>query len=246
MPSNHSASHVAETYRRGQVEWALWQWFADPQDKNHPPKAFLTRIKRLLELDRKGDVPRGAETIPVSRYTFCDEKPPGLGTDLDYTPFNAFCLAVGLDMLDAGFKQSEVVFVLRYLRGDLEREYERALTYRPVPRAFRLHQDMPDVPTFMEKGTKKADPRIFLILQKVELVERLTPNKTRKPGDAPVVLEPLILHGIEALREELHRMNYNYRHALVFEIALTAAKVEEFLKQAPIVKRGRRPADEKG
>ena len=44
------------TYKRGQVEWALWRAFTmarSPDDG--PPPIFKTRIKRLLDLDRDLD-----------------------------------------------------------------------------------------------------------------------------------------------------------------------------------------------
>jgi hypothetical protein len=229
------------SYRRGQVEWALWRWFADVQDDDLPPKPFLTRIKRLLEIDRSDNVPRGAETVPVVRFAFINQ-PANKGTDVEFSAFNAFCLAFGLDMLDAGFNQSEVVFVLRYLRNELEQEYERALERPPAPRMFGLAEDMPDVPSFEERGIRKADPRIFMILNKVELVERFPRWTAKGAKEAPLILKPVFRHGIEALRDELHELGYNHRRALVFEIAHAAVIVTDLLKKAPEIKRGRRPA----
>jgi hypothetical protein len=41
------------TYKRSQVEWALWGLFAQQPaaDPNDIPPVFRTRIKRLIELD---------------------------------------------------------------------------------------------------------------------------------------------------------------------------------------------------
>ena len=227
------------SYRRGQVEWALWRWFGERQGDDLPPKPFLTRIKRLLEIDRSDSVPRGAEAVPAARFAFIDQAPANKGTDVEFSAFNAFCLALGLDMLDAGFNQSEVVFVLRYIRNELERQYQRALERPPTPRTFRLAGDMADVPSFEDRGIRKADPRIFMILDKVELVERLPTSKAK---GTPTILKPAFRRGIKALWDELHRLDHNRRRALVFEIAHTAVRVTELLKQAPEIKRGRRPA----
>jgi hypothetical protein len=236
-------SEAQTSYRRGQVEWALWRWFADPQGEEPPPKPFLTRIKRLLEIDRSDNVPRGAETVPVVRFAFIDQAPANKGSDVGFSAFNAFCLAFGLDMLDAGFNQSEVVFVLRYIRNDLDREYKRALERPPLPRTFRLAEEMPDVPSFHEKGVTYADPRIFMVLQKVELVERFPTWKAKGANQAPLILKPIFKRGIETLRNELHELGYNNRRALVFEIAHTAVIVTDLLKKAPEIKRGRPPAN---
>ena len=230
------------TYRRGQVEWALWRWFADVQRDDRPPKPFLTRIKRLLEIDRSDSVPRGAEAVPVVRFAFIDQAPANKGTDVEFSAFNAFCLAIGLDMLDAGFNQAEVVFVLRYIRNDIKQEYERALKRPPTPRTFAPAKDMPDLPSFEERGLRKADPRIFMILNKVELVERFPTWKAKGTKGAPLISKPVFRHGIEALRDEVHELGYNHRRALVFEIAHTAVIVTNFLKKAPVIKRGRRSA----
>ena len=57
------------TYRRGQVEWALWRAFTLARSPGEgPPPIFKTRIKRLLDLDRDLDVSVfGANTIRPAR-----------------------------------------------------------------------------------------------------------------------------------------------------------------------------------
>ena len=45
---------------------------------------------------------------------------------------------------------------------------------------------------------------------------------------------------MEALKTELQKMHFEYRKALVFELAHTAAMVSDLLKEAPLVKRGRK------
>ncbi len=103
----------ADSYKRGQVEWALWRFFLQGRQVGpEQQKVFLTRIKRLLELDRGEDLGAKTET-PHARFAFADVAPEGKGTDVDFRPFNAFCLALALDLLDTGFKQSEIVFLLR-------------------------------------------------------------------------------------------------------------------------------------
>jgi hypothetical protein len=44
-----------ETYRRSQLEWALWKLATlDAENRNEPISAFRARIKHLLQLDRAG------------------------------------------------------------------------------------------------------------------------------------------------------------------------------------------------
>ncbi len=76
----------ADSYRRGQVEWALWRFFLQGrQAGTKPPKVFLTRIKRLLELDRGEDLGEKTET-PYARFAFADATTEGKGTDVDFRP----------------------------------------------------------------------------------------------------------------------------------------------------------------
>ena len=69
---------------------------------------FLTRIKRLLEIDRSLEQ-TDLQAQPNSNFAFV-APPERAGSEVAFTAFDAFCLAVALDLHDAGFKQSEVVF----------------------------------------------------------------------------------------------------------------------------------------
>ena len=84
-------------------------------------RVFRTRIKRLLDIDRDLDL-TGAEVPPETDYAFA--APPSVeGAEAGYRAVDAFCLAIALDLLDSGFKQSEIVFLMRYLRPELERRF---------------------------------------------------------------------------------------------------------------------------
>ena len=99
------------TYKRGQVEWALWRAFTlarSPGDG--PPSIFRTRVKRLLDLDREFDTSE-MEVPPTCAFAFVEPSDGGSGFETQYAPFDVFCLAIGLDLLDVGFKQGEIVLV---------------------------------------------------------------------------------------------------------------------------------------
>ena len=115
-----------ETYGRGQVEWALWCSFARGRfNTADVPQIFRTRIKRLLDIDRKPNLGH-AEVPPKAKYSFV-APPPVEGAEAAYRAVDAFCLAIALDLLDCGFKQFEVVFLMRYLRTRLEQRYPSLL-----------------------------------------------------------------------------------------------------------------------
>ena len=230
----------AECYKRGQVEWALWRFFLQGRQVGpEQQKVFLTRIKRLLELDRGEDLGAKTET-PHARFAFADAAPEGKGTDVDFRPFNAFCLALALDLLDTGFKQSEIVFLLRHIRDDLETWFERILLSPPTGRQRIRPEARPEAPTLVDDhGREYADCRVFVVINKIEIKEIFQLLGGSKLASGPLILEPVYCRGIEALRNELDRMGVDKRKAMIIEIAHVAAGISEILPRAPVMKRGR-------
>lgn len=218
-------NQAGTTYRRGQVEWALWQFFTLSRlASNEPPKVFLTRIKRLLEADRADKVPAGQHYQPDSDFAFSSTKTEGQGVDATFSAFDAFCLALALDLLDVGLKPSETVFLLRYLRTALAVEFKAILRDPPPPPRQR----------------PAKDKRVFWVIQKVELTEIYDQATPRRKGQkTPIFLEPKFCHGAEDLLKELDPMNWTYRKALVVEIAYLADNLTKLLAKAPLKKRGR-------
>ena len=234
-----------ETYRRGQVEWAIWRFFtlmrSAPPD---PPKVFLTRIKRLLETDRHDRVPDSQDFGPAASFAFSSTKSEGQGTDAVFSAFDAFCLALALDLTDVGFKPSEIVFLLRHLRPSLLVEFEAVARDPPSPvRRPEPATHRPDLPSYQLKGRDLADGRVFWVVQKVELKEIYIPGPAKqKKSQSPIFLEPKFCRGIQALSTELNQMNtekWGYRKALVLEIAYLATELSRLLSKAPPIKRGR-------
>ena len=228
------------TYGRGQVEWALWRSFTIGRSStgNEVPRIFRTRIKRLLEIDRDLDL-SGAEVPPEASYAFAPP-PSDQSGDTAYRSVDAFCLAIALDLLDAGFKQAEVVFLMRYLRPDLESRFADLLTPPSlISRQRARAKDYPHLPTYKENGQLYADKRLFLVLQKVEMTEIIS-TVERPRYRFPVILEPIFCEGMEALTEALHDLMPNRRRAVtVLELAANAQAIAAFLNEAPTIPRGR-------
>lgn len=231
------------TYRRGQVEWALWRAFTlarSPGDG--PPAVFKTRIKRLLDLDRDLDV-AALGAAPPSAFAFVEPTDGGSGTEVPYTSFDAFCLALALDLLDVGFKQGEIVFLMRHLREPLE-DWFPALVDRPslIDRQRPLAKMHPRLPRLERGGGKAplADARVFLILNRIEMTEVLAPAPPRRKGSPAVFLEPVFCEGVAALQARLDAlMPLHRRTVITLEIAAVAQAVSAFLDAAPFVPRGR-------
>jgi hypothetical protein len=234
-----------QTFKRGQVEWGIWRFFTLLKSASpDPPPVFLTRIKRLLETDRHDKVPAGQDVDPPAPFAFSSAESEGKGVDAVFTSFDAFCLALALDLVDIGFKPSEIVFLLRYLRPKLEEQFEMVLREPPPPmRQRQLAKGRPTLSSYRSGGHDWADGRVFWVIQKVELKEiyAQTPGR-RKKSDIPIFLDPTFCRGIEMLIEELGDMNtgrWGYRKALVLEIAYLADGLTDLLSKAPLTKRGR-------
>jgi hypothetical protein len=232
---------VERTYGRGQLEWALWRSFARASfSKEDAPQKFRTRIKRLLEIDRDLDL-SDAEVPPESDYSFAP--PPSRG-EAAYSAIDGFCLAIALDLLDAGFKQAEIVFLMRYLRPELQARFRGLLE----PPSLIDHQryrakDYPHLPSFRHRGRDYADARVFVILQKVELKE-IIPKAFRERHAGPVILEPLFCAGVVELGARIEDLMPNRRRAVtVLELKATAQAVQVYLDEAPVIRRGRPKAE---
>ncbi|MBV9635359.1 MAG: hypothetical protein JOZ40_12095 [Methylobacteriaceae bacterium] len=198
---------------------------------------FRTRIKKLLDLDRSWKRP--CQAAAAASAAFSDAPPEGSGVDGAYTAFDAFCLAVALDFLGAGFKQQEVTLLMSRLRFTLREPFELALKFPPArttPAGRRHHLNS----NIKQRFNNAADRRIFLAIQRVEFNEEFPALAAPgRAGIAPIFQDPPILYGRDKLCEELDRMSHLYRRAMIVEIAHTAAGVVEFLKQAPAISRGR-------
>lgn len=202
---------------RPQAEQALWAWFSG--EVSDAPPVFLGRIKKLLDLDFQPTVIAGASVIGAARHAFHDHEPQGTGSETQYSPFDVFCVAIGLDFFDLGFKQGEVVFLLRHVRGDLAREFAGILM---SPLAGCMQQD--------------TDNRLFMTAGKVELVER-----TSVPLAKPLILKPQFARGLEAANGLIEHLGYSDRKSILIEIGNTAVLVCNHLSQSPAARKGRPP-----
>lgn len=229
-------SNVA--YKRGQVEWALWRAFTLHRNRSdEPPQVFKTRIKRLLDVDREdGPDPTSAA------HAFAATAGGGTGVETLFAPFDAFCLGLALDLLDIGFKQGEVVLVMRHLREELD-EWFPDLIERPslIDRQNHLARQHPDLPIIERPGRAPlADARVFLLLNKVELTEAMLLPDGGSRSPQPVILAPEICVGVAGLEKRVQALMPLHRRSLiVVEVAALAQAIVAFLDEAPALARGR-------
>ena len=230
-----------QAYKLGQVKWAVWRYFTATHlgAPRAVPLAFANRLNRLLELDRKMNKDTRSET-KQARFAFHDTPPQGKGAEQAYSPFNAFLLAIGLDFVEAGFKQSEVVFLLRHIRHGLLEHFEGI---QKNPSAFRqsLHpKSRPDCPTYWNGNVELADCRVFLLVDQSEFLEQFPGAVENWPKGKPFFFEPAFCRGVKELGEVLsERMPNRRRKTFVVELSQAGSLVPEFLKGSPAFARGR-------
>jgi hypothetical protein len=225
-----------QTYRRSQVEWALWKFSTlDLPSGDEPISTFRARVKHLLQLDRAGVIFTTAKHPPCVDHALSSQQTEGTGIDAAFTAFDAFCLALAVDFLRAGFKQSEVLLLLGHLRPRLSGPFNEIVSAGAAP-AFRSRLDR------RSGGAEEAgkDRRVFLVVERVEFSEAFPAfaalGKGQKGG---IFREPSFCYGIDALRDKLDKMDHLFRRAIVFEIAQMARRIAAFLDEAPLKKRGR-------
>jgi hypothetical protein len=227
---------IVDVYRRAQVEWALWKLFTRNSGGHGVPNfAFESRIRKLLELDRTHVDPRLPKS---SQYAFSDAERPGTGGQLEFTPENIFCLAIALDLMELGFKQAEVVFLLRHTRHSFGAKFRSILSLNvPFDRTRLPAKDfrqLPPEPRFTNDHVAYADPRQFAIIRRLDL------GWLRSSARACDILSPAFAEGLTHLSRQLAEIDQNSRKAVVLEIASAARLlIQKILPEVPEVRRGR-------
>jgi hypothetical protein len=224
----------SQTFRRNQVEQALWKFATlDRQSHHEPNSAFKARVKHLLDLDRSGVVFQRAKVAPKVDRALGSGASEGTGTDAQFTLADTVCLGLALDMLRAGFKQGEVLLIVGYLRPSLENRVigEILLSQPEIRPAAPRRQARPE--------SEQPDRRVFLVLNRVEAGEEFAAFNLKRPN-VPILKEPRICKGLGELSTALSEMDHMFRRAIVFEIGYLVAAVNEFLPQIQPAKRGPR------
>lgn len=241
------------TFKKGQVVWALWQTFSlhnarDPR-RAEIPAAFATRVRKLQEFG-----------VPLPP----DARPGRAGTDVQYTPYQAFEIAVGLDLQDNGLPQAEIGFFLRNLRPRLQEVYASILASPAMPSALLAGmslappKDRPVSPPGLvveganPKGlgnprrAREPDTAVFMAFRYVGLQEAWnTPafdaSDWEGRGRHPLFLPPVFHFGLRSLAEEMDRLSRTPRDRIriVLELSNLAVLLLENLRAAPSIRRGR-------
>lgn len=207
------------TYRRSQAEYALWGLHGRGKARQSVPLAFRNRTKKLLDADRVGEMPNSeARAAP---FAFSEEAPGGTGVDAAFTAFDVTCLAYALEMVGFGFKPSEVVFLLRHVRGTLHDLYDEMADNDLLPHRGRA-------------SSTNAELSTFLLIKRVDVSGDYLEQTTK----GPLFIQPKVCRGLEKLTQAFSGFGQSQRSVFVLELAWPAALVREQLAKAPLIKRG--------
>lgn len=120
----------SESYKRNQVEEAIALTLNGPVGASNVP--IKSRIKRLLDLDRRWGGQPAASDPEDAAFAFFGAEPPGSGVEVLFTAYEAFALLLGMKLMNHNLPQEAVVSLLRAARPDLERCHTRILSADPA------------------------------------------------------------------------------------------------------------------
>jgi hypothetical protein len=115
--------------KRNQVEEAIFRTLGA---RDARVDALKFRLKRLLVTDRRlGCVPNSDEQED-HHYAFYSGDPPGSGTEVRFSAYEAFALLAAIMLLEHGLPQASVVKVMRQVRRRLEAAHAQTLKKDPA------------------------------------------------------------------------------------------------------------------
>ena len=116
-------------YKRNQVEEAIFRTFGAEGARLDELKF---RLKRLLAANRSFGRRSKSRDESERRYAFYSAEPPGSGTEVMFSGYEAFALSVGIMLLEHRIPQASVVRVVRRVRGSLETAYSQIFEQDPA------------------------------------------------------------------------------------------------------------------
>jgi hypothetical protein len=111
-------------YKRNQVEEAIFRTLG-ARDARVDELKF--RLKRLLVTDRRLGRDANPNDEEDSQYAFYSQAPPGSGTEVMFSGYEAFAQLAAIMLLEHGLPQANVVKVMRQVRRPLEAAHAESL-----------------------------------------------------------------------------------------------------------------------
>jgi hypothetical protein len=115
-------------YKRNQVEEAIFRTLG-ARDARVDELKF--RLKRLLVTDRRLGLDANSDEEGDRQYAFFSKEPPGSGTEVMFSGYEAFAQLAAIMLLEHGIPQAGVVRVMRQVRRPFEAAHAESLKKDP-------------------------------------------------------------------------------------------------------------------
>ncbi|ODS02602.1 hypothetical protein AUC71_01475 [Methyloceanibacter marginalis] len=117
-----------EAYKRNQVLEAIAITLGEGPS---PSEVVKTAVKRLLDIDRHFKRSPRSNDPEQANYAFFSSDAPGSGVEVLFSPYEAFALLLGVDLLNHRWTQGTAVKILRQARPLLEPKHAEILSWNP-------------------------------------------------------------------------------------------------------------------
>jgi hypothetical protein len=215
---------MKQQYKRNQVEEAIFRTLG-ARDERVDELRF--RLKRLLVTDRRLGTDAKSDEEEDRHYAFYSQKPPGSGTEVMFSSYEAFALLAAIKLLEHGLPQLGVVKVMRRVRSRFEAIHFEILK-KDAGSLFDQEAIMAQAKAGMI-ATNNTDP-VFLV------IVRLTGSSvdTRRGGSSVA-----LCRGHNELSVFWKRHSVPGMGATFFEFTGLMHKLAAYLSDTRPVKRGR-------
>ena len=216
-------SYFKNIWLRNQMEEGLWKYLSsvpnwgNQKNVSEVPKVFRSRIKKLLNLDRQ----KGNEN---KNWMFYDSEGGGTGSQEIYSDYHVFNMAIALNMLSTGFKQSEIIFFLQHVQEVIKANYI-------IIRSGGFIAPI----SGMNRNTIDNAVPVFMLINRVEMQE-MWPDLS---SGEPIIMAPIFVKGSVGLQEEIEKLPNLYTAFIVVEIADMALMLPSIVENVLAAKRGR-------
>jgi hypothetical protein len=217
------SSYYKNKWLRNQIEEGLWKYLSSVSNWGNQngipevPQVFKSRVKKLLNLDRNNGNEKGV-------WVFYDSIGGGTGTQELYSDFHVFNMAIALNMLSTGFKQSEIIFFLQHIQDALKENYG----------IIRSGDSIAPICGTNRNCIENAIP-VFMLINRVEMQEMWPGSDT----NGPIIMAPYFVKGTKDLQKEISTKPNLYTAFIIIEIADAALSLPDILESIPAAKRGR-------
>ena len=218
-----------QRYPRAMVEAAIMSCMTSDGETSEEAKekayrVFKNRIKNLLNIDRE----KKDEDLTVEMafpWAFHDYEGQGHGNAVEFSERNAFMLLIGIEFLDAGYKQREVVRLLQLIRNELTSHFDRILAdSRFNNPSFDPDEDSVDI------SARDPDSLYYMAIRRVEL-SALSAEDAKVRASAIEAIRPAFRIGVSEMQRLLMSEVKRYRLATILELSEPATSIVNCLRR---------------